>query len=62
MCSTKALLAGDGDVLSEIYRQRVTIRQKGTELWGWSTAYGRPDAKGPGAIPPPAPAPTGGKS
>jgi formate dehydrogenase iron-sulfur subunit len=61
MCSTKALLAGDGDVISEIYRQRVTIRQKGAEAWGWNTAYGRPDApKGTGNIPPPAP--TGGKS
>ena len=26
MCSTKALLAGDGDVLSDIYRERVMRR------------------------------------
>ena len=62
MCSTKALLAGDGDVISEIYRQRVTVRGKGSDVWGWGTAYGRPETqKPPGAAPAPA-APTGGKS
>jgi formate dehydrogenase iron-sulfur subunit len=44
MCSTKALLGGDGEVLADIYRERVTKRGKGSEVWGWSTAYGRPDA------------------
>jgi formate dehydrogenase iron-sulfur subunit len=43
MCSTKALLAGDSDVISDIYRQRVTLRGKGSEVWGWGTAYGKPD-------------------
>jgi len=43
MCSTKALLGGDGDVLSDIYRERVLVRGKGSEVWGWGTAYGRPD-------------------
>ncbi len=43
MCSTKALLAGDGDVLADLYRERVTIRGKGAEVWGWSTAYGKPE-------------------
>jgi formate dehydrogenase iron-sulfur subunit len=64
MCSTKALLAGDGDVISEIYRQRVTVRGKGSDVWGWGTAYGRPEApKAPGAAPAGAPAaPGGGKS
>src|SRR4030095_4845622 len=44
MCSTKALIGGDGDVLVEIYRERVTTRGKGAEVWGWATAYGRPEA------------------
>ena len=29
MCSTKALLGGDGDVLAEIYRERVTDARQG---------------------------------
>jgi formate dehydrogenase iron-sulfur subunit len=65
MCATKALLAGDGDVIADIYRQRVTTRGKGTEVWGWGTAYGRPEApKGqPGGQPgAPGATPTGGKS
>jgi formate dehydrogenase iron-sulfur subunit len=56
MCATKALLGGDGDTIAEIYRQRATTRGKGSEVWGWSTAYGRPEApKAPAAAP-------GGKS
>ena len=43
MCSTKALLGGDADVLSDIYRERVLVRGKGSEVWGWGTAYGRPN-------------------
>lgn len=43
MCSTKALLGGDSDVLSDIYRERVLVRGKGSEVWGWGTAYGKPD-------------------
>jgi formate dehydrogenase iron-sulfur subunit len=42
MCSTKALLGGDGDILADIYRERVTVRGKGSEVWGWGTAYGKP--------------------
>jgi formate dehydrogenase iron-sulfur subunit len=45
MCSTKALLGGDADVISDIYRNRVLKRGKGSEIWGWGTAYGKPDAK-----------------
>ena len=52
MCSTKALLAGDGDVIANIFRERVTVRGKGAEVIGWATAYGTP--KG-GSTPPAAP-------
>ena len=45
MCSTKALLGGDGDVVAEIFRTRVVTRGKGSEVWGWGTAYGKPEAK-----------------
>jgi formate dehydrogenase iron-sulfur subunit len=47
MCSTKALLAGDGDVVADIYRQRVLKRGKGSEVWGWGTAYGAPGQQKP---------------
>ncbi len=62
MCSTKALLGGDADVLSGIYRERVVNRAaRGTPSmppWGWDTAYGPTGAAKPAA---PA-APAGGKS
>src|SRR4029079_12590714 len=68
MCSTKALLGGDRDVLAQIYRDRVLRRGKGGEVWGWATAYklppsgpqpGAPGGAAPGA-PPPATPPAGG--
>jgi formate dehydrogenase iron-sulfur subunit len=61
MCSTKALLGGDGDVIADIYRERVARRGvKGAEAWGWGTAYGPPPK---GAAPATAPAaPAKGKS
>jgi formate dehydrogenase iron-sulfur subunit len=71
MCSTKALLGGDGDVIADIYRERVLRRGRGAEVWGWSTAYGLPPKAGqqppqqqPGAQPPTPqqPATKGGKS
>ena len=62
MCSTKALLAGDADVLSDIYRERVTNRAArgtpGSPPWGWDTAYGsRPRRAQPGGTMQPAPPP-----
>jgi formate dehydrogenase iron-sulfur subunit len=43
MCSTKALLAGDAAVISDIFRERVMHRGKAGEAWGWTTAYGKPE-------------------
>ncbi len=37
MCATKALLAGDGDVLSDIYRKRVINR--GAVAFDWGVNY-----------------------
>ena len=39
MCSTKSLLAGDGDVIAQIYKERVSKRGYGSGAWGWQTAY-----------------------
>jgi formate dehydrogenase iron-sulfur subunit len=59
MCSTKALLGGDGDVVADIFRNRVLRRGKGSEVWGWGTAYGRaPNGNATAPAPVPAPATT----
>jgi formate dehydrogenase iron-sulfur subunit len=39
MCSTKALLAGDGEIIASIYKERVQRRGFGSGAWGWRTAY-----------------------
>jgi formate dehydrogenase iron-sulfur subunit len=39
MCSTKSLLAGDGEIIAQIYRERVIKRGHGSGAWGWMTAY-----------------------
>jgi formate dehydrogenase iron-sulfur subunit len=41
MCATKALLAGDEDVIADVYRQRVFQRGYGVKAWGWTRAYGK---------------------
>lgn len=41
MCSTKALLAGDSDELSDIYRQRVVERGFGSGAYGLTEGLGR---------------------
>ena len=41
MCATRALLAGDGDTVSDIYRERVTWRGSAGMDWGWGVAYGK---------------------
>jgi formate dehydrogenase iron-sulfur subunit len=39
MCATKALLAGDGDMVADIYRERVMKRSGRPQSWGWLAAY-----------------------
>ncbi|KAA3626664.1 MAG: 4Fe-4S dicluster domain-containing protein [Proteobacteria bacterium] len=40
MCSTKALIAGDADDVSNIYRERVVYRGSAGGAWGSDLAYG----------------------
>ena len=39
MCSTKALLGGDGDMIADIYRERILRRGDRPQTWGWEKAY-----------------------
>jgi len=41
MCATKALLAGDADVVADIYRERVAYRGAVGLQRGWGVAYGK---------------------
>ena len=43
MCSTKALLVGDSESVSNIFRQRVMASGHGTQAtpYGWDKAYGK---------------------
>ena len=34
MCSTKSLLAGDGEIIAQIYKERVIKRGYGSGSWG----------------------------
>jgi formate dehydrogenase iron-sulfur subunit len=47
VCSTKSLLAGDSDMIAEIYKVRVATRGYGSGAWGWQTAYGEDVTTGP---------------
>ena len=49
MCLTKALLAGDGDVVADIFRTRVNHRGKGAEVWGWDRPYSQTGQQPPAA-------------
>jgi formate dehydrogenase iron-sulfur subunit len=39
MCATRALIAGDGDTVSDIFRERVTWRGSSGFAHGWGVAY-----------------------
>jgi len=41
MCATKALMAGDADVVADVYRERVFTRGSGANAWGWDRAYNK---------------------
>ena len=65
MCSTKALIGGDSEVISSIYSKRVAVRESngkyaGSNIFGWSTAYG--PAGSPAPTPTPADKIPGAKS
>ena len=46
MCATKALLAGDGDTVSDIFRERSVGRAGAGLVWGWGVAYGKEGIRG----------------
>ena len=46
MCATKALLAGDGDKVADIFGERAMYRGAGALQWGWGVAYDKQGVKG----------------
>ena len=56
MCSTKALIGGDSDIITDIFNNRVATREKnghypGSKAFGWTTAYGGLDTPAPTPTP-----------
>ena len=56
MCSTKALIGGDSEVISAIYAKRVSVRESNgrypsNDIFGWSTAYGSSGSPAPTPTP-----------
>jgi len=50
MCSTKSLLAGDGDIIAQIYKERVVQRGYGSGAWAGRRLIARPSRRDrPGA-------------
>ncbi len=39
MCATEARLAGDGDVVADIFQERTMKRSPRPDTWGWDVAY-----------------------
>ena len=39
ICATKALVAGDGEEVANVVRQRAAARGTAAGAWGWGTAY-----------------------
>ena len=39
-CTPIEAIAGDADVVANIFRERVLRRGGGAEVWGWDAAYG----------------------
>jgi formate dehydrogenase iron-sulfur subunit len=67
MCSTKALIGGDSEVISAIYAKRVSVRESNgrypsKDIFGWSTAYGPTGSAMPAPTPTPANKIPGAKS
>jgi formate dehydrogenase iron-sulfur subunit len=45
MCSTKALIAGDADIVSDIYRKRIINR--GASVLNWGVNYDKASLRAP---------------
>jgi formate dehydrogenase iron-sulfur subunit len=56
MCSTKALIGGDSDIISGIFNNRVATREKNGMFpvsisFGWTCDFGGPDTPAPTPTP-----------